>query len=77
MNNSTLNREQRIRRALRKYNYSLWELREGPEYWEFGPYEIVDDGTDTVVKYGLELDDVDDFLAALQVLLPSGFHNLH
>ena len=63
MENSTLNRERRIRRALKKDDYALWKVREGPEYRQYGPYAIIYERTNTVVNYGLELDDVDDLLA--------------
>ena len=63
MNNSTRNREQQIRRALRKYDHSLWKVRRGPEYQEFGPYAMINERTNTVVYRALELDDIDDLLA--------------
>ena len=63
MKHSTQNREQRIRRTLRKYDHALWKVREGPDYRQCGPYAIVDERTSIVVYRALELDDVDDLLA--------------
>ena len=63
MNNSTRNHEQRIRRALRKHDHALWKVREGPEYWQYGPYAIIDTRINFIVEHGLELDDIDDRLA--------------
>ena len=63
MNNSTRNQEQRIRRALRQYDHSLWKVREGPEYRQYGPYSVIDARINFIVKYGQELDEIEQWLA--------------
>ncbi len=59
----TANREARLRRAVARRGHTLSKVREGtPDFWQYGPYIIVNTHTNGVVSSALDLDDVEQWV---------------
>lgn len=57
--------ESRVRRRAVREGLCLMKLRESSRhYHQYGPYALVDPGTNFLVAYGLELDEVEEQLTA-------------
>jgi hypothetical protein len=53
-------REARVRRAARRAGEATHKVRENSQdYWQYGPYMVVDD-RNCVVAYGLDLDGLEE-----------------
>ena len=60
-------RVRRVAARFGRYGYTVRRISEAdPRYWELGPFMIVDDDVSSIISYGLDLDQLEEYFSLVR-----------